>query len=113
MADQVIPLTSDPEQSFEVALSINGNTVRLQVTVYFNEMSGYWLMDISDSNSNPLLASIPLITGTWPAANILAQYQYLNIGSAYVINIGNNPNDYPTSSSLGNDFVLVWSDQTT
>lgn len=113
MADQIVPLTTQPLQTFEIPLSIDGNTVRLNLTIRYNEMANYWVMTIADQYGNMLLDSIPLITGTWPAANILSQYQYLNIGSCYVINLGNNPNDYPDDTSLGGDFVLVWSDQTT
>ena len=113
MADQIIPLSNNPDQTFEIPLAVAGNTIRLKLEIKYNEMAAYWVMKISDQRGNVILDSIPLITGTWPAANILSQYQYLGIGSAYVINRGNNPNDYPDDSSLGTDFVLVWSDPTT
>lgn len=112
MADQIIPLTNNPLQTFQIVLSVNGKTVRLNLTIKFNEMGSYWVMDIADQYDNLMLCGVPLITGTWPAANILAQYQYLEIGSAYVVNVGNSTLDYPDSNSLGNDFVLVWSDET-
>lgn len=109
MASQIIPLTTTPNQTFQTALAINNGVTRLTLSVYYNEMANYWCMDIQDVNGNNVLASIPLITGVWPAANILEQYQYLNIGSAYVLNIG-SPNDYPNADSLGNTFQLLWSD---
>jgi hypothetical protein len=113
MADQVVPLSTQPVQTFQIPLNVAGEVIRLNLTIKYNEMAAYWTMDITDSNNNPVLASVPLITGTWPAANILAQYQYLGIGSAYVVNVGNNPLDYPNNASLGNDFILIWSDPTT
>lgn len=113
MADQIVPLTTQPLQTFEIALSVGGKTVRLNLTIRYNEMANYWILTIQDQYGNMILDSIPLITGTWPAANILSQYQYLGIGSCYIINLGNNANDYPDSNSFGSDFVLVWSDQTT
>lgn len=107
---QIIPLTNSPSQSLTVTLTVDGLVLRLQLEVYFSEMAQYWVMDISDAAGNLLLASLPLVTGNWPAANILAQYAYLKIGSAFVINLGQVPDDYPGASELGNDFALLWDD---
>lgn len=109
---QVIPLTTQPGQSFEVALAVNNITVRLQLTFRYNEMANYWVMTVVDVVAGAILVdNVPLVTGSWPAANILDAYQYLNIGSAYVINASNaSVNDYPNATSLGTDFILVWSD---
>jgi hypothetical protein len=72
-------------------------------------MAGYWQLAIFDVNNNPLVASVPLITGWYPAANLLGQYQYLNIGSAYLLNTGNAAVDYPGPTNLGL-FSLLWGD---
>lgn len=109
MASQIIPLTNNPNQQFQVSLSINGGVTRLTLSINYNEMAGYWTLGVTDVNGNSLLSSVPMITGVWPAANILEQYQYLQIGSAFIINLG-NPNDYPNADSLGNTFLLLWSD---
>lgn len=109
--DQVIPLTNAPNQKLAVALSINGQTIRLNLTIRYNEMANYWVLTIADANNNVLVDSVPLITGTWPAANVLAQYDYLQIGSLFVVNVSNSYIfDYPNADELGTDFVLVWSD---
>ena len=110
MSDQVIPLDSTANQNFAVSLNVDGQVLQLNLAISFSEMSQYWLMDISDANGNLLLSSLPLITGDWPAANILAQYAYLGIGSAFVINAGQAAIDYPDAVSLGGLFLLVWSD---
>jgi hypothetical protein len=110
MSAQVIPLTSAPNQSLNVSLNVNGAVLRLQLFIYFNEMAQYWSMDISDSSANLLISGIPLLTGSWPAANLLAQYGYMNIGSAYMINLGQVVDDYPNSMELGKNFLMVWSD---
>lgn len=110
MPAQVIPLDNSPQQTLQVALNVDGGIVRLQLEIYFAEMAAYWLMNISDANGNLLVASIPLITGSWPAANLLAQFGYLRIGSAYIINAGQVADDYPNASLLGNSFVLLWDD---
>lgn len=108
--DQVIPIDSSANQKFQVSLSVDGKVLQLNLAVRFAEMAQYWLLDILDSNNNLILSSIPLITGDWPAANILAQYAYLKIGSAYVVNAGQAAIDYPAANDLGGAFVLVWSD---
>jgi hypothetical protein len=110
---QIIPLSSNPQQSFSIGLNVDGGVLKLQFDIYFSEMAQYWLMDIYNGSGNLLLTSIPLITGDWPAANILAQYAYLKIGSAYVINSGQVADDYPSASELGSDFLLLWDDTAT
>ena len=92
-----------------MALAINGVTVSLQLQVTFNEMSGYWVMGISDQYGNPIVSCVPMGTGAYPAANLLAHVGYLNIGTAYVINSsGISSPDYPGSTELGSDFLLLW-----
>ena len=107
---QLIPLTTDPQQTLSVTLNVDGGVLRLQLYVYFSEMAQYWLMNVSDSAGNLLLASVPMVTGSWPSANLLAQYGYLAIGSAYIINAGNVDNDYPDETQLGSAFLLLWDD---
>jgi hypothetical protein len=68
-------------------------------------------MDIADANNNIVLSDIPLLTGYYPAANILGQYQYLEIGSAYVLDISNDDvRDYPSVNDINTSFVLLWGD---
>jgi hypothetical protein len=107
---QIIPLTSDPNQSFTSTLQVDGAALTLNFTVKWNEMAGYWVMSVSDSSDDLLLDSIPMITGWYPGANLLAQYGYLKIGSAFIINVGTSDSDYPGKSDLGTNFQLLWSD---
>jgi hypothetical protein len=110
MSAQIVPLTNSPNQTLNVALNVNGSVLRLQLGIMFSEMAQYWLMSVWDSTGNLLLSSVPMITGSWPAANLLAQFGYLNIGSCYIINLGQVSDDYPGGNELGNDFSLLWSD---
>ena len=110
MALQLISTTNAPNQTLQVTLNVNGSTLKLVLTLRFNEMAQYWVLSIADQNSTMLVDSIPLLTGTWPAANILQQYQYLGIGSAYIINLGTAVADYPSLNDLGTNFLLVWGD---
>lgn len=107
---QIIPLTSSPKQSFRVTLQVDGSALTLNLAISWSEMAGYWVMSISNSSGVLLLDSIPLITGWYPAGNILAQYGYLAIGSAFLINQGTSESDYPGRNDLGTNFQLLWDD---
>jgi hypothetical protein len=109
MSSQIIPLTSAPNQAFSVQLTVNAAPLTLNFYLSYSEMAGYWQLAINDVNGNQLIASVPLVTGWYPSANMLAQYQYMNIGSAYLLNTGNAPVDYPGPTTLGL-FSLLWGD---
>ena len=109
MSSQSIPLNPSLTQNFAVQLTVNGQPLTLNFMLAYSTMAGYWQLAVSDVNGNTLIASVPLITGLYPAANLLAQYQYLQIGSAYLLNTGNAPVDYPGPNNLG-QFSLLWGD---
>jgi hypothetical protein len=130
MSLQLVPLTNLPNQSFTANLTVDGKSLSVEVSVRYAEMCGYWVMSISDTYGNLLIDSVPMITGGYPAANLLAQQRYLQIGSWYIINVSNtiptniaNPygtggfgfgpypgdpgiGDFPDDSNLGTDFQL-------
>lgn len=108
--DRLISLDNSPRQSFQVPLAVDGETVTITVTLRYNEVAGYWVMTIYDADGVLLLDSLPLLTGDWPAANLLAPYGYLQIGSAYIINDSHGEHDFPGLGDLGRGFSLVWSD---
>jgi hypothetical protein len=111
MAAQIIPLTTTPNQTRTVTGSINGVNVSLMITLVYNRVAGYWSMTITNPNTLAIiLDSIPLVTGDYPTGNILGQYAYLGIGSMYIFNIDNCPEDYPDNTNLGSDFVTIWYD---
>lgn len=110
MSDQIIPLTSSPNQSFTATLQVDGAALTIGFAIRWSEMAGYWVMSIFNSAGELLLDSIPLITGWYPGGNILSQYAYLNIGSAFILNEGMSGSDFPGRSDLGTNFVLLWGD---
>jgi len=111
MSDQIIPLTADPNQAMQVTVSVDGGSKTLDLFISYNEKATYWTMDITDSVTNEsLLTGIPLVTGQYPSANMLGQFAYLGIGSAYVIPTASTSADWPDDTNLGTEFVLVWSD---
>jgi len=109
MSNQVIPLTNDPNQTFSVQLIVNGALLTLNLELSYSSMAGYWQLAVADVNGSPLVASVPLLTGLYPASNLLAQYQYLQIGSAYLLNTSGADTDYPGATNL-NAYTLVWGD---
>jgi hypothetical protein len=110
MPAQIVPLTNQPNQGLVVALAIDAGTTTLQLDISYSEIAQYWLMAISDRNGNLLVDSIPMLTGYYPAANLLCQFVYLGIGSAYILNASGVAMDYPNSTNLGTDFLLLWDD---
>jgi hypothetical protein len=110
MAYKIVPLTTDPNQKLSITLPVNGINLTLNLTINYNSAANYWVMTIADKTGTVILDSVPLLTGKYPAADILGQYQYLGIGSAFVVNASNTSLDIPNDTSLGTDFLLVWGD---
>ncbi len=104
----IVPITNAPNQAIRVTLAINGKSLTLSLRLYYNVSLQCWLMDIADQFGSPIVSSVPLLTGVWPAANILVPYDHLKIGSAFVINQSGSQQDRPNDSNLGNDFLLLW-----
>ena len=109
MSNQIVPLTSQPNQLFTAQLTVDGEALVLNLGMRWSYMAGYWVLDIYSAQGESLLTGIPVVTGVWPAANLLAQYGYLAIGSAYVLSNGSQ-NDYPDDAELGSSFYLLWGD---
>lgn len=110
MAAQLLPLSNLPNQSFTIALQVDGNPLALALAVRYNEMAGYWVMTVKDRSGNLLVDSVPFVSGQYPGGNILAPYSYLKIGSAFVINTSGVQQDFPDKTNLGVDFNVVWDD---
>ncbi len=110
MAQQIIPLSNSPNQTFQITVSVDGQNLVLNLRIIYNESAGYWVLSVADVDNALILDSIPLVCGDWPAANILGQFGYLRIGSAYIIDASNIIQDVPSNVDLGSDFVLLWSD---
>ena len=106
MAFQKIPVNSDHNQSFDCSVAVDGNNITLKFNFRYNEIAGYWIMKVSNSDSILLIDSIPILS----TGNILSQYAYLGIGSAYIVKASNTDNDYPNDTDLGNTFALLWGD---
>ena len=107
---QIVQVNNSPNQSLRVTLTINGGTQTFRLRLVYNQVAPWWSLDISDDSGNPLVLGIPLLTGVWPAANVLAPYDYMRIGSLYVINQTGAKTDWPDDTNLGTAFTLLWDD---
>ncbi len=107
---QIIPITNTQQnQTIQTTLNINNKNVILTIDLNFNRIANYWTMNITDTASNNrLLSGVPLLYG----ANLLGQFEYLQIGEWYIDKVTNTPLDSPDANSLGTDFVLNVGDNT-
>lgn len=103
----VIPLTTSPNQTFTSTIPIDGSKIKFNFFLRYNTESSCWVLDISDSSNNSLVAGINLVT----EVNLLEQYSYLKIGSAYLVKVDTSLTyDSPNENNLGTSFVLLWGD---
>jgi hypothetical protein len=81
-------------------------------TLRYNSEAEYWIMSVAGAVSGQLyISDIPLIAGTYPAANLLEQFEHLKIGAAVIVKTNpDNMDDAPDAHNLGTDFQLVWTD---
>ena len=88
----VIPLLP---QNQELDISLAG--VSYHLVVRWNKFSNAWVLDIQDSQQNPIVSGIPLVTG----CDILEQYAYLGFGGSMVVQSTNDADIVPSYSTLG------------
>ena len=103
----IVPITTSPNQSFTSTIPVNGGKIKFNFFLRYNTEQKCWEMDLYDKNKNPLVKSIPFVTGL----NLLEQYDYLKIGSAYIVKTDPNATmDRPNEYNIGSTFILVWGD---
>jgi len=87
-----IPL-SPQAQNFTIMLV----GVAYQFTLTWNVINATWMVNIADSSGNPIVSSIPLVTGV----DLLEQYGYLDFGFQLIVQTDNAPDVVPTYANLG------------
>lgn len=111
MSYMILPLSTKPNQSFETTLSVDDKNLTLSFFVRYNDIEGYWLMDVSRTTTGEaLIVCLPLVPGENPAANLLHQYQYLEIGSMFLLKVGATDDEHPKEETLSSDWIIVWGD---
>lgn len=108
-----IPINSQPRRTFYTTIPVDGVNRYFKIQCNYNAVAEYWELTISDGSSEKVLAAnIPILRGVYPSANLLEMYSFLEIGSAYVIPIGDGvqKTDEPKADNLGVEYLLVWGD---
>lgn len=110
MAWYEIPVDPYPDQQFSVNVVVDDENVALILRLRYNTEGDFWHMDVSDGNTGEMLISnAPLLTGEYPGADLMRQFEYVGLGSALVIKATDTADgDYPNQENLGTDYVLVW-----
>ena len=108
MSYNVIPLTNAPDSTQDFKITIGDENKHIKLVLRYLDRFDVWIADIIDYPTDiPLVNCVPFVTGE----NFLAQYRYLGIGEAYIVN--QYPTDlmHPDNKTLGNTFLLVWGTQ--
>lgn len=105
----LIPMTNQPNQTFSVNIPQGSQNVPLDFFMNWNQIFNYWQLTIIQNNI-PLIELLPMLCGKGAAGNLLHQYQYLGIGSFFILPASNNGPDSPGINDWGTNFILVWSD---
>lgn len=101
----VVPITGDLHQICRATILGDKSNLVLALSLDWNKMAGYWVLGISDPSTNDsILTNVPLL----PGYDLLGQYKYLGIGSAYLVNTGDQSILTPDSDNLIDNFSLVW-----
>lgn len=105
----LVPVNNQPNQSFRITIPQDTTNITLELFIYWNRIAEYWQMTITNALTGiELINGLPMLTGRDPVQNLLGQWDYLNIGQAYVIPVVEDAADYPGVEDWGSDFILVW-----
>lgn len=102
----IIPLQATPNHTFFCTIPVDGANITLTFRLTYNELAKYFLVDLSNEEGTMLISALPVI----PAQNILEQFTYMGIGSAYVLPKTQVKEQWPTMDTLESDWYLMWSD---
>ena len=97
-------LTNAPNQTYTVMISGSKRNITFILTQCYNARAGYWALGIYDKTNAPIVLNIPLLCGY----DLLEQYGYLDIGSLYLVNIGDQTIEYPDDTNIADNFELAW-----
>lgn len=99
-----IALNNNPNQTYSLTVPGDHQNIAFILTQAWNAEAGYWTIGLYDQTMRPIVLGIPLLCGH----DLLEQYQYLNIGSLYVVNIGDPTIETPDDTNIGQNFKLLW-----
>ena len=103
-----IPLDNTPfsQQTFKLTLEGNRN-INILLKLRYYDLLNLWVADICDNaTGEELIVGMPLVAGV----DLLRQYSYLNIGSAYMVAVEPTQLQQPNNETLGSTWILLWGD---
>lgn len=108
----VIPLSTDPNQTFNCTVPIDGKNRPLSFQLRYNSIAGYWNLTVTDARTKEtMIDALPIMVGEYPAANLLEQFGHLELGSAVIVKEGDLQGaENPDDTNLGTEYYLVWGD---
>ncbi len=109
MAWSEIPLTNVPfsEQMFKLTLDGGARNIHIKLCLRYHDLCDYWTATVIDyATGKTLIDMLPLVCGI----DLLGQFKYLDIGSAYVVKNEASDLQQPDNTTLGSTFILVWGD---
>lgn len=101
----IVPMQAIHDHSFRAVVPIDGGNTNLGFRLTYNELAGYWVIDIS-KDEEPVLSGLPMV----PAQNLLEQFGYLGIGSMRIIPKSEAQEQWPSQGTLSSDWYVVWGD---
>lgn len=102
----LIPLLNIPQDFF---ITLSNRELRL-VSKWNPSYEGGWTLDIYDGDTDEsIIANIPMVTG----ADLLAQYEYLNLNGRLIVFTDGNETATPTLDNLGVESNLYYQTEVT
>lgn len=100
----LIPLLNVPQDFF---ITLADRELRL-VSKYNPMLEGGWVLDIYDGDTDaPIVMNIPMVTG----ADLLAQYEYLNLKGQLIVFTDGDELAVPTLENLGVESNLYFKNE--
>ncbi len=110
---QIIPPPATLNERKTVTVEVDGAKLNLQLRFRFMEALGLWHMSIYNPKTGECMAkSIPILSGLYPASDLLGPFGSLGIGSACIVplvKVPTTPN--PSKTNFGTEYALVWGDR--
>lgn len=101
-----IPLTTTAfsQTAFKLTLG-NDRNINILLKLRYYDLYSLWVADVVDnSTGEELITAMPLV----PGVDLLGQYEYLDIGSAYIIAAEPTSLQQPDNETLGSTWLLAW-----
>lgn len=96
-----------------VSVPVDEYNKYLYLEFTYNRMGDIWNLTLYDGNTQEcILSNVPLLFGENQSQNLLRQFGHLNIGSAFIVPLVDDPTtDSPDYKTWLDEFQLWWGDE--